>query len=285
MTQNPFLISPEDLAEVLGRDGVSIVDASWYLPAQNRFAKTEYEAAHVPGAVFFDQDAIVDPASTLPHTLPSPEVFAEKVGGLGIADTDTIVVYDGVGMFTAPRVWWMFRTFGAKDVRVLDGGFPAWQAAGLPIETEAPSVSAATFEATFDESAPVFLPEMKEIVATGRMQIIDARSSERFSGEVPEPRAGIRAGHMPGARNLPILQLAENGRLKSPEALRKAFAEAGVDPDKPSVTSCGSGVTAAVISLALESLGNRSSKLYDGSWTEWGSAADTPVEAGQSRKP
>lgn len=284
MTQNPFLISPEDLADVLGRDGVSIVDASWYLPAQNRFAKAEYEAGHIPGAVFFDQDAIVDPASNLPHTLPSPEIFAEKVGELGISDKDTIVVYDGMGLFSAPRVWWMFRSFGAKDVRVLDGGFPAWQAAGLPVETTAPAPQPATFEADSSAEAAVFLPEMKEIVSSGALQILDARPADRFAGEAPEPRAGVRPGHMPGAHSLPFLTLAENGRLKSPEALRQAFANAGVDPDKPSVTSCGSGVTAAVISLALESLGNRSSKLYDGSWTEWGSAPDTPVETGRGAK-
>ncbi|NDW03990.1 3-mercaptopyruvate sulfurtransferase [Jiella pacifica] len=284
MTQNPFLISAEDLAAVVGRDGVSIVDASWYLPAQKRFARAEYEAGHVPGAVFFDQDAIVDPASSLPHTLPSPEVFAEKVGALGIADTDTIVVYDGMGLFSAPRVWWMFRVFGAKDVRVLDGGFPAWQSAGLAIETETPTPAPASFEPRFDATAAVFLPQMKEIVAAGAFQIADARPAERFAGEAPEPREGVRAGHMPGARSLPFLQLTENGRLKSQDGLRQAFADAGIDPERPVVTSCGSGVTAAVINLALESLGNHDSRLYDGSWTEWGSSTDTPVETGRPAK-
>ncbi|MBO0661401.1 3-mercaptopyruvate sulfurtransferase [Jiella sp. MQZ9-1] len=280
MTQNPFLISPQDLADVIGRDGLSIVDASWYLPAQNRFAKAEYAAGHVPGAVFFDQDDIVDPTSNLPHTLPNAAIFAEKVGALGLSDTDTIVVYDGMGVFSAPRVWWMFRTFGAKDVRLLDGGFPDWQAAGLPIEIETPPIDPARFSAQLDEDAAVFLPAMKAIVAEGAMQIADARPAERFAGVAPEPRQGVRAGHMPGAYSLPFLSLTEDGRLKSPEDLRKAFAAAGIDPDRPVVTSCGSGVTAAVINLALESLGNRQSKLYDGSWTEWGSAADTPVETG-----
>ncbi|MCE7029549.1 3-mercaptopyruvate sulfurtransferase [Jiella avicenniae] len=284
MTQNPFLISPEDLAAVVGRDGVSIVDASWYLPAQKRFARAEYEAGHVPGAVFFDQDAIVDPASSLPHTLPSPEVFAAKVGALGIADADTIVVYDGMGLFSAPRAWWMFRIFGAKDVRVLDGGFPAWQAAGLPIEAEVPRPAPASFAPSFDASAAVLLPQMREIVSAGSVQIADARPAERFAGEAPEPREGVRAGHMPGACSLPFLQLVENGRLKSPEGLRQAFAEAGIDPERPVVTSCGSGVTAAVINLALESVGNHASRLYDGSWTEWGSAGDTPVETGRPAK-
>ncbi len=281
MSQNPFLIAPADLAEHLGQPGLSIIDASWYLPAQNRLGRPEFDAAHIPGAVFFDQDEIVDPDSNLPHTLPSPEVFAAAVSDLGISETDTIVVYDGVGLFTAPRVWWLLRTFGAKDVRVLDGGFPAWQEAGLPVETGTGSPEAVTFAVSFDRSAIASLDEVKAAVVGGRPQIADARPATRFAGEAPEPRAGVRAGHMPGAFNLPFMALSENGRLKSDAALRAAFAEAGLDPEAPVVTSCGSGVTAAVINLALESLGNRQSALYDGSWTEWGSAADTPVETGR----
>jgi len=281
MSQNPFLIAPADLAEHLGRPGLSIVDASWYLPAQNRLGRPEFDAAHIPGAVFFDQDEIVDPASDLPHTLPSPDVFAAAVGDLGVSETDTIVVYDGVGLFTAPRVWWLLRTFGAKDVRVLDGGFPAWQEAGLPVETGAASPEAVTFAASFDRSAVASLDEVKAAVMNGRLQIADARPAARFAGEAPEPRAGVRAGHMPSAFNVPFMALSENGRLKSEAALRAIFAEAGLDPEAPVVTSCGSGVTAAVLNLALESLGNRQSALYDGSWTEWGSAADTPVETGR----
>ncbi len=281
MSQNPFLIAPADLAEHLGRPGLSIVDASWYLPAQNRLGRPEFDAAHIPGAVFFDQDEIVDPASHLPHTLPSPDVFAAAVGDLGVSETDTIVVYDGVGLFTAPRVWWLLRTFGAKDVRVLDGGFPAWQEAGLPVETGAASPEAVSFAASFDRSAVASLDEVKAAVMNGRLQIADARPAARFTGEAPEPRAGVRAGHMPGAFNLPFMALSENGRLKSEAALRAVFAEAGLDPEAPVVTSCGSGVTAAVLNLALESLGNRQCALYDGSWTEWGSAADTSVETGR----
>ncbi|MEC5290473.1 3-mercaptopyruvate sulfurtransferase [Aurantimonas sp. C2-6-R+9] len=281
MSQNPFLIAPADLAEHLGRPGLSIVDASWYLPAQNRLGRPEFDAAHIPGAVFFDQDEIVDPASDLPHTLPSPDVFAAAVGDLGVSETDTIVVYDGVGLFTAPRVWWLLRTFGAKDVRVLDGGFPAWQEAGLPVETGAASPEAVSFAASFDRSAVASLDEVKAAVMNGRLQIADARPAARFTGEAPEPRAGVRAGHMPSAFNVPFMALSENGRLKSEAALRAIFAEAGLDPEAPVVTSCGSGVTAAVLNLALESLGNRQCALYDGSWTEWGSAADTPVETGR----
>ena len=281
MTQNPFLIGPAQLAEHLGRPGVAVVDASWYLPAQKRFARAEYEAGHIPGAVFFDQDAVVDPASSLPHALPPETVFAEAAGQMGIAETDTVVVYDGMGLFSAPRVWWMFRSFGAKDVRLLDGGFPAWQAAGLPVERDAPSPAPARFAARLDRDAVASLDEMKIWVERGGRKIADARPADRFAGEAPEPREGVRAGHMPGAASVPIGVVTEKGRLKSPEALRETFAAAGVDPDAPVVTSCGSGVTAAVLSLALASLGNRDVKLYDGSWTEWGSAADTPVETGR----
>lgn len=281
MSQNPFLIAPADLAEDLGRSGLSIIDASWYLPAQNRFGLAEFEAAHIPGAVFFDQDDIVDPGSELPHTLPPVDIFAAAVGDLGVSNTDTIIVYDGVGLFTAPRVWWLLRTFGAKDVRILDGGFPAWRAAGLPVETGAVSPDSATFATSFDRSAVASLEKVKSAVANGHLQIADARPAARFAGEAPEPRTGVRAGHMPGAFNVPFTALSEDGRLKSEAALRAVFAEAGLDPQAPVVTSCGSGVTAAVINLALESLGNRQSALYDGSWTEWGAAADTPVETGR----
>ena len=280
MTQNPFLISAGDLAEVLGRPGLSIVDASWYLPAQNRFARAEYDAGHIPGAVFFDQDAVVDPASSLPHTLPSPDIFAKAVGAMGISNTDTIVVYDGMGLFSAPRIWWMFRIFGARDVRLLDGGMPAWVAGGHPVESAAPAVSPTTFEPDFDRDAVADLSEMRRIVSEGGRQIVDVRPAERFAGQAAEPRPGVRAGHMPGAANLPFPLLGEDGRLKSPEALREAMQAAGIDPDAPSVTSCGSGVTAAILNLAFETVGNRNAKLFDGSWTEWGSASDTPVETG-----
>ncbi|MBB3999109.1 3-mercaptopyruvate sulfurtransferase [Aureimonas pseudogalii] len=283
MTANPFLIAPADLAEHLGRPGLSVVDASWYLPAQGRFARPEFEAGHVPGAVFFDQDAVVDETAALPHTLPNAEAFAAAMTALGIADTDTIVVYDGLGFFSAPRVWWMLRAFGARDVRLLDGGFPAWTAAGLPVETGPARPRTAAFRAELDPGAVVGFEAMQSIVADGSREIADARPAERFRGEAPEPRAGVRSGHMPGARSVPIGSLAEGGRLKPPEALRGVFREAGVDLDRPVVTSCGSGVTAAAISFALASLGKRDVALYDGSWTEWGSSETTPVETGPAR--
>ena len=208
-------------------------------------------------------------------------MFADAVGILGIAASDTIVIYDGVGLFTAPRVWWMMRTFGAKDVCILDGGFPAWQAASLPVETGPAAPEPRHFEVVFDRSTVLFLDEMKAAVGDKAMQIADARPADRFAGKVEEPRPGVRAGHMPGAISLPFLDLARDGRLKPADELRRVFENAGIDPDAPVVTSCGSGVTAAVINLALESLGNRGTKLYDGSWTEWGSAKDTPVTTGR----
>lgn len=280
MDTNPFLLSAADLESALSRPGLSVVDASWYLPAQKRFARAEFEAAHVPGAVFFDQDAIVDPTSPLPHTLPSAAEFAAAVGQLGISDTDTIVIYDGTGLFTSPRVWWMFRTFGAKDVRILNGGFPAWREAGFEIEQGQRSPTPKSFIAQVDREAISSMADVRVQLSTGVRQILDARPSERFRGEVPEPRAGVRAGHMPGAFSVPFSDLSDHGRLKDADALRRVFAQAGVDPDAPVVTSCGSGVTAAVINLALASLGNRNVTLYDGSWTEWGSAPDAPVETG-----
>ena len=281
MPANPFLILPTELDAELGRDGLSIVDASWYLPAQKRFGRAEFEAGHVPGAVFFDQDAVIDPTSSMPHALPSPATFAEAVGSLGIAASDTIIVYDGLGLFSAPRVWWMFRTFGARDVRILDGGLLAWKAESLPIEIGAVAPEPETFKTNFDRSAVYVLDEMKSAIDSRAIQVADARPADRFAGEVPEPREGVRAGHMPGAINLPFMTLAQDGRLKSADVLRETFEKAGIDPDQPVVTSCGSGVTAAVLNLALESLGNRATRLYDGSWTEWGSAKDTPVLTGR----
>ncbi|WP_245295515.1 3-mercaptopyruvate sulfurtransferase [Rhizobium rhizosphaerae] len=275
------VVSFDWLEQRLGTAGVKVVDASWYLPAHKRDPKAEYAAAHIPGAVFFDQDAISDPTSSLPHTLPAPEAFAAAVGALGLSDSDTIVVYDGPGYFSAPRAWWMLSVMGAANVFVLDGGFDAWKAEGRPVSDAETAIEPAVFSARFDEKTVTSFQDMKSIVASGSRQIADARSAGRFSGEEPEPRAGMRSGHMPGARNLPIGQLTEGGKLKSPEALRETFTAAGIDLDAPVVTSCGSGVTAAVISLALNSLGHENHTLYDGSWAEWGSRADTDVVTGK----
>ncbi|QOG05675.1 3-mercaptopyruvate sulfurtransferase [Aureimonas sp. OT7] len=280
MSRYSTILSPQELAAASSAGKLRIVDASWYMPAQDRDARAEFEAAHIPGAVFFDQDAVVDPQSSLPHTLPSPSVFSKAAGALGLSSDDRIVVYDGIGLFSAARVWWMLRVFGARDVLVLDGGLPAWLAAGLPTESGPAQPQPAHFEAREPGDAVVGLEAMRRIVESGSLQIADARPAERFSGSAPEPRAGVRSGHMPGASSLPFSEVQADGRLKDEAALRAAFRDAGIDPDAPVVTTCGSGVTAAVINLALESLGNRGAKLYDGSWTEWGSHSDTPVETG-----
>lgn len=278
METSPFVVDFDWLEGKIGQPGVAIVDASWYLPAQKRDAKTEYDTAHIPGAVFFDQDLVVEPGSELPHTLPSPGVFAQFAGSMGISADETIVVYDGPGMFSAPRVWWMFRIMGAKQVVVLDGGFDRWKADGRPVTDEPTKIAPTFFETDFNEARVVRLDEMRGLVGNG--QIADARLAGRFAGTDPEPRQGVRSGHMPGAVNVPATSLSRDGKLLPVNELRSLLQEKGVDLDKSVVTSCGSGVTAAVITLALESVGHTDNKLYDGSWTEWGGRSDTPVEAG-----
>lgn len=278
METSPFVVDFDWLEGKIGKPGFAIVDASWYLPAQKRDAKAEYDAAHIPGAVFFDQDLVVEPGSELPHTLPSPGVFAQFAGSMGISADDTIVVYDGPGMFSAPRVWWMFRIMGAREVLVLDGGFDRWKAEGRPV-TDAPTkVAPSFFETKFDKGRVARLDDMRTIVGTG--QIADARPAGRFAGTDPEPRQNVRSGHMPGAVNVPATGLSRDGKLLPVNELRGLLQEKGVDLDKSVVTSCGSGVTAAVITLALESVGHTDNRLYDGSWTEWGGRSDTPVETG-----
>lgn len=276
-----FTVDADWLQSRLGTPGISIVDASWYLPAQGRDARAEYVAAHIPGAIFFDQDAVVDPNAPLPHTLPDAATFARHAGSMGISADDTIVVYDGPGMFSAPRVWWMFRIMGVFQVYVLDGGFDRWKADGRPVTDEPTRVAPNVFHVDFDAARVASLQDMLKIVATGESQVADARPAGRFTGDDPEPRAGVRGGHMPGAKSLPASSLSKDGKLLPPAELRKRFEEAGVDLNKPVVTSCGSGITAAVITLALETLGHSANRLYDGSWTEWGGRPDTPVVKGR----
>lgn len=278
METSPFVVDFDWLEGKIGAPGVSIVDASWYLPAQKRDAKAEYDAAHVPGAVFFDQDLVVEPDSELPHTLPSPAVFAQFASSMGISADDTIVIYDGPGMFSAPRVWWMFRIMGAREVVVLNGGFDRWKAEGRPVTDEPTKVAPSFFETQFDEARVARLDDMRALAGNG--QIADARPAGRFAGTDPEPRKGVRSGHMPGAVNVPATGLSREGKLLPVNELRDLLQSKGVDLDQPVVTSCGSGVTAAVITLALESVGHTDNKLYDGSWTEWGGRSDTPVETG-----
>lgn len=279
MTTSTRLVSTQWLASHLGEPDLVIVDGSWHMPASGRKGHDEYLKAHIPGAVFFDIDTIADTSSGLPHMLPSETAFAAAAAGLGISKDARIVVYDSAGLFSAPRVWWTFRVFGAPNVFILDGGLPKWLAEGRPTEAGTPTPAPARFEARLETNRVATIEQVAHRLAIGSVQVLDARARERFRGEAPEPRASVRPGHIPGARNLPFSEVVRDGRLADAATIRAAVDAAGIDSSKPVITSCGSGVTAAILWFALDSLGMPPVALYDGSWTEWGSS-DQPAAIG-----
>jgi thiosulfate/3-mercaptopyruvate sulfurtransferase len=274
------LVSTDSLADHLSAPDVRVVDGTWFLPTMNRDAKAEYAAAHIPGAVFFDIDDIADSDSPLPHMLPAPEKFSARVRKLGLGDGNRIVVYDALGIYSAPRVWWMFRTFGHDDVAVLDGGLPKWIDEGRPTESLAAMPRERHFTARFNNLMVRDVDQIRSNIDSGREQFVDARSAARFAGETPEPRQGLRGGHVPGSLNLPYDQLLdrESGAMLPADALKERFEAAGIDLSRPVVTSCGSGITACILTLGLHLLGHEDNAVYDGSWTEWGGRDDTPIE-------
>jgi thiosulfate/3-mercaptopyruvate sulfurtransferase len=276
MTDSPF-VSTDWLTENLNRADIAVVDASWYLPTMNRDGKAEYAQRHIPRAVHFDIDAIKDEASPLPHMLPSPENFAAAVGAMGISDDMTIIVYDGAGLFAAPRVRWTFMVMGARDVRILDGGLPKWLAEGRSVLAGTPTPEPRAFKAKLQADAIASIDDIRKALASGSARIVDARPAPRFRGEAPEPRPGLASGHMPGSFNVPFDTLLRDGRMLPPGTVRGVFMAAGVDIDQPVITSCGSGVSAAILSLAMETAGAEAKALYDGSWAEWGGRDDCPV--------
>jgi len=282
MSSVPPLVSTNWLAAHLAQSHLRIADASWYLPQAGREPRAEYETAHIPGAVFFDIDAISDRATDLPHMLPDPITFASAMRKLGIGDGDVVVFYDGTGIYSAPRALWMMRAMGHDKCAVLDGGFPKWRREGRAVDSSPPPVSARTHFTPHLRSESIRdFTVMRDNLRTGAEQVVDARSPARFRGEEPEPRPGVRSGHMPGAINVYYAEmLTPEGTLRPAGELKRIFADRGVNLESPVVTSCGSGITAAIVSLALEIAGAKRIALYDGSWSQWGAHADAPVEIG-----
>ncbi len=283
--QDKWLVETEWLASRLDAPGLVILDGSMHLPTAKRDAKAEYLAAHIPGALFFDIDDISDETSSLPHMLPSAAKFASRVKAMGIGDGMKIVVYDSEGLYSAARVWWMFRVMGHDDVAVLNGGLKKWKAEGRALEDGKPTPRGPRhFTARFHADLVRNVDEVKALIGNPTVQIVDARAAARFEGSVAEPRPGLRAGHIPSSRSVPFTTLLNpDGTLKAPAALQKVFADAKIDIDKPVVASCGSGVTAGVVAFALAMLGRTDAAVYDGSWVEWGARNDLPIETGPAK--
>ncbi|MEM8655159.1 MAG: 3-mercaptopyruvate sulfurtransferase [Pseudomonadota bacterium] len=284
MSDDPkTLVSTDWLAAHLKDPDLRVLDASWYLPELGRDARAEYAAAHIPGARFFDIDEISDARSDLPHMAPPPEKFMSRMRAMGVGDGHQVVVYDGAGLLSAARVWWLFRLMGHRDVAVLDGGFPKWQADAHPVEDMAPVIKDRHLTARFQNHLVRDVTQVSQASKLGSIQVVDARAAGRFKGEAPEPREGMRPGHIPGSRNVPYDTLLNADKtMKSPDETRSVFEAAGVNLTKPIITSCGSGITAAILALALERMGHDQWSLYDGSWAEWGMSPMVPVATGDA---
>ena len=274
------LVTPTWLAAQQAEGCVKVMDASWYLPAEQRDPAAEFETTHIDGAVFFDIDGVRDPDNPLPHMLPSPSLFGAEMAQLGISNSDAVIVYDGAGLFSAPRAWWTLRIFGHDNVAVLNGGLPAWRAANLPVVSGPATSGAGTFEAGFWPELVRDLTQVLSNLENQAEQVVDARGRGRFDGSEPEIRPGVRSGHIPGSFNLPYPDLinATDKSLLPVERLKAAFTEHGVDLERPIITTCGSGISAALLALALHVCGHAEVAVFDGSWTEWGSREDTPTE-------